>query len=173
MLVDLLRDKETLAVERLFRLLGLLHPREDFQRIHRGLRDHDNRTRESSRELLQNLLRPPLGEAVLGIVDRASEAERLRRGGPYLPPAAPAPEAAATAISEYAAVVAALLTRRSPPLCALAAYHAGELRLTELRPALEAAHEREDGYARAAVGRALSQLADPASEPRRAAGGEP
>ena len=81
LLVQLLRDKEAQAIERLLRLLALQYRGEDFRDIHRGLRSRDPRARSSSRELLENLLRPPLREPILAVVGEASDAERLAGAG--------------------------------------------------------------------------------------------
>ena len=69
MLVALLKDKADNAEERLFRLLDLLYRGENFRRIYRGLRSPDRRVQASSRELLENVLRPPLKAPVLALVD--------------------------------------------------------------------------------------------------------
>jgi hypothetical protein len=62
-------------------VLGLLHPGERFARIQRGLDSPNAKTRASSRELLENVLRAPLRERVLAVVDDASDEERLRAIG--------------------------------------------------------------------------------------------
>ncbi len=128
LLLQLLRDKEEQAVERLFRLLALLHRSEDFKGIFRGLQSADPRTRASSRELLENVLRPPLRDPVLAIVHEGDSDERLARGRElFAPPAL-----------GYTDLLALLLERGGESLRCVAAFHVGELGLTELRPALEA-----------------------------------
>lgn len=68
LLVDLVRDKLTHATQRLFLLLELLHG-EDFDDIARGLRSKNPRTRASSLELIENVVRPPpLRDRVLDLV---------------------------------------------------------------------------------------------------------
>ena len=89
LLVQLLKDKEAQAIERLLRLLALQHRGEDFRDIYRGLRSRDARQRASSRELLENLLRPPLRNPILAIVERGLRPGAARRRGRALP-AAPA-----------------------------------------------------------------------------------
>lgn len=75
---DLLRtaleDKEKNAKDRLFRLLGLLHPTEDFFQIHRQLGGTKDQ-RATSLELIDGILRNPLRSAVRGLVDEISEEE--------------------------------------------------------------------------------------------------
>ncbi len=93
LLVDLVRDKETHATQRLFLVLELLHG-NDFEDIARGLRSRDPKRRASSLELVENLVRPPLRQRVLALMgdDAAASAappmayeeailEILARGG--------------------------------------------------------------------------------------------
>ena len=128
LLVSLLRDKQTQATERLFRLLALEHRREDFKGIYRGLHSAVARTRASSRELLEHLLEPPLRTAVLALVEEAlPDDERLgRAGGLY-----------ARGPLDYEAVLALVLEDGGESLRCIAAHHVGELRLVALRPLLE------------------------------------
>jgi AAA family ATP:ADP antiporter len=68
-LLQLLGDKQTRAAEFVLRLLGLMKPGEDFERIYRGLRGsrHD---RASSLELLDGLLTPSSKDLVFSLLDR-------------------------------------------------------------------------------------------------------
>jgi ATP:ADP antiporter, AAA family len=127
LLVQLLRDKEEQAIERLLRLLALLHRGEDLKRIHRGLRASDPRARASSLELLENLLPVPLREPVLALVDGSPDETRLARARSQY---APAPLG-------YDDVVALILEQGGESLRCVAVYHVGELRLVALRPRLE------------------------------------
>lgn len=77
LLSDLLRDKETHATQRLFLLLQLIH-REDFDDIWRGLRSKNAKTRASSVELIENILRPPLRQRVLALVAEAPAPSKLQ-----------------------------------------------------------------------------------------------
>ena len=123
MLAALLRDKADHAEERLFRLLGLVHRREDFRRMYRGLRSANARVRASSRELLENVLRPPLKAAVLALVDRRPRPERRQAtAGFYDPPPL-----------DYESLVATIVEQPGETLRSLAVFHAGELRLVGLR----------------------------------------
>jgi AAA family ATP:ADP antiporter len=64
----LLNGHSTVAKERLFRLLGLMQPGEDFDRIYRGL--HGDRTAwASSRELVEHSVEPALRTLVLSVCD--------------------------------------------------------------------------------------------------------
>jgi hypothetical protein len=127
LLVQLLRDKEEQAIERLFRLLALRHRGEDFKGIYRGLRSSQPRARASSRELLENVLEPALRGPVLAVVDDGGDAERLARAG-----AAYVPDPL-----EYEDVLSLILRTGGESLRCVAAHHVGELRLAALRPRLE------------------------------------
>jgi len=128
LLVQLLRDKEEQAIERLFRLLALRHRDEDFKGIYRGLHSSDPRARASSRELLENVLEPGLRSPVLAVVDEAGDDARLARAGE-----AYAPEALG-----YEDVLSLILDGGGESLRCVAAHHVGELGLVALRPRLEA-----------------------------------
>jgi AAA family ATP:ADP antiporter len=119
LLVLLLRDKERQAIERLFRLLGLRFRDEDLRSIHRGLMNANPKVRAGSRELLENLLAPPLRNSVLGLVDDVADAHRLTILRPDL----------ARAPIEYEALLKLLGEGRRQTLRSLARYHARELGL--------------------------------------------
>jgi len=123
MISALVRDKAEHAEERLFRLLGLIHRREDFRRIYRGLRSANARVRASSRELLENVLRPPLKAPVLAIVDRVAPAERAQALAPYYDPPA----------LDYQGLIETLIEQPGETVRSLAVFHAGELNLPGLR----------------------------------------
>jgi len=119
LIVMLLRDKERHAVERIFRLLGLAIRHEDLRSIHRGLANANPKTRDGSRELLQNLLAPPLRESVLGLVDDVADDRRL---------AALRPDLARSSI-DYETLLTVLGERGRQTLRSIAGYHARELGL--------------------------------------------
>jgi hypothetical protein len=133
LLVQLLRDKEGHAIERLFRLLSLQHRGEDFKGMYRGLRAADPRARASSRELLENLLEPPLRDAVLAIVDESPDESRLARAGEFYTPVR----------LGYEGVLELMLESGGESLRCVVAHHVGEMGLVALRPRLE--RMRRDG----------------------------
>lgn len=115
----LLRDKQTHAIERLFRLLSLRFPKENFKPIHRGLGSTDPKIRASSRELTENVLQPPLRDAVLGLIDEGAPVpEPVRSTAVTLPPP-----------MTYEALLGELLAQPGETLRSLAASHVGELGL--------------------------------------------
>jgi HEAT repeat protein len=119
LIVLLLRDKERHAVERIFRLLGLAFRREDLRSIYRGLTNANPKVRAGSRELLENVLAPPLRESVIGLVDDDVDERRLATVRPAL----------ARAPIEYNALVTMLGDGRRQTLRSLARYHAREIGL--------------------------------------------
>jgi hypothetical protein len=86
LLVTLLRDKETHAVARLCRVLGLVHPGENFERIYRGLLTRNPKTRASSLELIENLVALPLRTAIIALVEDLPDRERLERAEAWFRP---------------------------------------------------------------------------------------
>jgi hypothetical protein len=131
LLATLLRDKEAHAVERVFRLLGLLHRGEDFQRIWRGLRNEDVRVRATSRELLENIVKAPVREAVLALA--VESGDPLVAAGPFYRPES----------LDYEALLAHLLEQPGETVRCLAAYHVGELRLAGFRERIERLRAQE------------------------------
>ena len=72
-LVQLLAEKQSRAVDAILRLLGLVIPDEDFERISRGVRG--GRTeRASSIELLENVVHGPARASLLALLDDAGAA---------------------------------------------------------------------------------------------------
>jgi HEAT repeat protein len=151
LLVALLRDKEVHTLERVFRLLGLQHREEDFESIYRGLHNRNAKVRAGSREFLENLLEPPLREAVLALSDDAAGADPLAGAGPYYQPPA----------LRYVDVLAAILDTAGESLRCIAAHHVGELGLQEMRTRLEALARSGAGFFVArVVTRALELLSE-------------
>jgi ATP:ADP antiporter, AAA family len=149
LLAKLLRDKRVHAIERLFRLLGLKHPREDFGGIYHGVRNRSPKVRATSRELIENLVEPPLREPALNLTDEALERRPLA-GAPFYTP---------TGILGYEELLSLLLGTPGETVRCIAAYHVGELGLLSLRPRIEAVRSRETGlFAARVYERALRQL---------------
>jgi hypothetical protein len=109
LLVDLVRDKETHALQRVFLLLELLEG-DAFDDIWRGLRGHDPTAHASSLELLENLLKAPLRDRILGLVGEVAEGEE----GAVAPPS-------------YADAIREILAEGSSTMRTLAEYRALEL----------------------------------------------
>jgi AAA family ATP:ADP antiporter len=76
LLMQLLADKQARVNEFVSRLLGLIDPAENFERIYRGL--HGSRLdRASGHELLENVVRGPARELVLALLDDSADLSRL------------------------------------------------------------------------------------------------
>jgi ATP:ADP antiporter, AAA family len=149
LLAKLLRDKRIHAVERLFRLLGLQHPREDFGGIYHGTRNRSPKARATSRELIENLVKPPLRTAVLDLTDEALENRALES----------IPFYEASSSLDYEGLLSLLLGTPGETVRCLAAYHVGELGLVSLRARIEAIRSRETGlFAARILERTLRQL---------------
>ncbi|NNL66615.1 MAG: hypothetical protein HKP30_10255, partial [Myxococcales bacterium] len=116
LLVDLLEDKVELALGRLFMMLGLLHPREDFRVILAGLESEDETERASAIELIETLLEVDVGSAIIGLAAPESAEKRLQLVDPEL-----------EVSDEYGAMVQSLLTDDSHSVRAVALYHVGEV----------------------------------------------
>ncbi|HYQ18775.1 MAG TPA: HEAT repeat domain-containing protein, partial [Polyangiaceae bacterium] len=116
LLHDMLRDKELNARGRLFRLLALLHPTEDFGQIYRSL-TASKEQRATSLELIESILSEPLRSAVLGLVDDGAEELRLTRGLRYH----------RQRPLEYRALLEYLSEEGSDAVADVARFHAAEL----------------------------------------------
>jgi hypothetical protein len=118
LLRDLLRDKEANARGRLFRLLSLLHPADDFGQIYRGLGTSRD-LRATSMELIESILKEPIRSATLGLVDDGDDQLRLARAGVYHRPVK----------LDYEALLAYLVAEEGDAVREVTQYHAAELGL--------------------------------------------
>lgn len=141
LLLRLLEDKQRQAIERAFRLLQIVHPRESIHSVSVALRSQDRRTRAQALEYIDALTVASGGtrnrEVMRLVGDDLPATERLRRAEPYL--ADPPPENAQDALTR-------LLMEPDGALASLAAYHALERGDAELREKVaEASQERSLG----------------------------
>lgn len=128
LLHDLLRDKEQNALGRLFRLLALLHPSEDFGQIYRSL-SLSKQQRSTSVELIESILREPVRSAVLGLVDDCADELRLARAGRYHH----------CRPLDYPILLEQLSSGESDAVRQVARFHAAELGLTFIQKTGQAA----------------------------------
>jgi AAA family ATP:ADP antiporter len=128
LLHDLLRDKEANARGRLFRLLALIYPSEDFGQIYRSLNVSSNH-RATGVELIESILREPVRSAVLGLIDDCADELRLARAGKYHHPR----------VLDYASLLDQLSHGESDAVRQVARHHAAELGLTFNQRAVQAA----------------------------------
>ena len=151
LLVDLLRHRQGIATERLFRLVGLLYPSENARTLYRGVHDPSPKIRDSSRELLEHLLEDPLQGAVLALVDDISDRARLTRARPYYE----------SLRREYVETLRDLLERGDAGTVDLVAAHAAAIGADGLVPQLEQLRTSPNAMVVTVVERALAQLAMP------------
>lgn len=152
-IVALLEHKRDQAVERMFRILDLLHPGEDLRSIYRGTRSSKKKIRSSSMELLEDLVDPPLRGPLLLVVDDVDDAEKLSRTNAFDVPRS----------ADYERVLRDLLESGGVGMRCLVVYHIGELGMTSLRDALETLPSDTGGLVARAVERAL-QILSPEQE---------
>jgi AAA family ATP:ADP antiporter len=119
LLLDLLRDKERLAIRRIFMLLSLRHPNEDFDEIASGIESAHQRVQASGVELLENILSPERARALIALITPATDRVRLERSGSSL----------AGQRVELELLLANMVRDRSPSLRAFAGFYSTELNL--------------------------------------------
>jgi AAA family ATP:ADP antiporter len=88
LLLDLLADKQSQALERAFRLLKIAHRREDIHRVHSASKSTDRRARSNAGEFLDTLLagskQRELRELFRLVVDDLEPIVRVRRAAPWV-----------------------------------------------------------------------------------------
>jgi HEAT repeat protein len=125
-----LHDKETNAIDRVFRLLDLSYRNESFDEIRAGLDSGSAEARASSLELIENIIAPPLRAAIIGLVDDVDDVddrERLSHSRPYHSVQPLDLEGVLRQIVKESSSIA---------IRAIAIFHIGELGLAALRPEL-------------------------------------
>jgi len=152
LILRMLDDKVDHCVERLLRLLGLANPGEDFSRIRRGLASETGLARASAIELIENVLSPPLRQAVVGLVDDQPDRDRLAGARAYHVPMA----------LDYEGLLRHMLLSGSESVRAMTSFHIAEIGATELIPDLREVATRGDQNGDVAL--ALSALEHRAPE---------
>lgn len=144
LLVDLVRDKEQHATQRLFMLLELLYA-EDFEDIERGLRSKKPKTRASSLELVENIVPPPLRARVLDLVGDESKVEA----------------------ASYETVLREMLSRGGSTMRTLAEYRAIELGIDPSTIAGRSSTQQKslDSLGKRLVDKAINLLPEPTPGP--------
>ncbi|RKZ18387.1 hypothetical protein DRQ53_00595 [bacterium] len=152
-LVDALLHKERRATERLFRILSLIFPQEDFRRIHAGFNSEDERTRASSFELLEAIVPPPLNAALKAYMDDLPDSARVRAGAAYYSPRR----------WSYEEILSAFLREGSVGLRCIALYQIASLRLESFREQIQERREHAQDLEAPIIERTL-RILDGASE---------
>jgi ATP:ADP antiporter, AAA family len=147
LLLEILEGKETLAIERAFRVLQLLFPKERLERVYLGWRSHRPELRSAAEELLFELLDAPWREAVLPLLD--SEA---------LGPSELRPPWSVLDLEQPELFMSALLGHSSELIRILAASLAAEFGWVETVPGLRTASESMQPGGRELVSNAIAKL---------------
>jgi hypothetical protein len=142
LLRELCVEKHQNALERIFRLLQLKHPREDLQRMYRGLESGNPRDRASVRELLEHVLRPPVRETLIAMIDDVPRRAVSAQGGDRLEQ-----------------VIDEIIREGGASLGCLACAAAGELGLVRFAPTIESMAARSTGILAKTFHRALEIMA--------------
>ena len=117
LLGELLVEKRDAAVERVFRAIGVLHPRADLRSVHDALVSGDEERSTAAREILEDLLPASIWVPLLEVLDpMSSSSARVPR--------------------TYPEVLAAILDDPSDSLRCVAAHHIAQRRLVALRSEL-------------------------------------
>jgi hypothetical protein len=78
-----LRDLERSSTERLFRLLHIIEPSEEFRMIYDGLKSSDPKVRAGSRELLSLVVPEGMSDGIIALVDDAPAILRLQAASEF------------------------------------------------------------------------------------------
>jgi ATP:ADP antiporter, AAA family len=137
-------------VERIFRLLSLLYPRNDLHSAYVGLGSSDPLVHDNSLEFLDNILRPQLRRVLAPLLDsRVSVSERIRLANRLV----------GAKVETREQAVAALLSSEEPWLKSCGAYAVGLLGLRQLEPELDRCLEHADPQLRESARQAKLHLA--------------
>jgi hypothetical protein len=147
-------EKLNNAIDRAVRLASLLRPHEDFRLIHLGLRSKDRRLRAESVELLEAVLDPGISAGLTALVDEGPDEERLARA---IDATGYRPEH-----TDYSGRLRTMLMDGSEAVRCVAAYHVGELGLSELHEPLANARPAASAYLSDIIDRTLAALVLPA-----------
>ncbi len=146
LMIAFLDEKREDAIQRVFRLLHILWPSQEFRLIHEALRSDDKKAKASGRELIAHVVPSPIKEGLLAMLDDLSPRHKLKEALPFYDP--PTRELfervmerlrnqeSAENVRElgfvYADILRAMLADPSVALRSIAAYHVAELGLEEL-----------------------------------------
>jgi ATP:ADP antiporter, AAA family len=130
-----LQEQQEEAIERLFRLLGLIYPHNDIHQAYFGLRSQRMQVRANTVEFMDNLLPPALRKFILPIIDsKVTLSQRVRKGRTFWKWKPISREEALTQ----------LLNTSDRWLCACAIYATGQLRLPRLLNSIQSLAQSPD-----------------------------
>jgi AAA family ATP:ADP antiporter len=148
-LAPALRESMTQEVERIFRLIKLLHPAYDLHSAFVGLQSENRAVHDNALEFLDNVLAPHLRALIVPLLD--SEVTITQR-------LALADRVLGTRVESREAAVTMLASSPDPWLQSCAAYAIGVLRLTSLSGELDRFARSEDPLLRETARQAQTRL---------------
>ncbi|MFK7999721.1 MAG: hypothetical protein AB8H86_08995 [Polyangiales bacterium] len=119
LLLASLKEKRVNALERVFRLLHMLKPGEDYELYWRGLNNESSRGRAASRELLEHALPLEFRDTILALIDDVDPVDRILRAAATL--------GVVRRTISHEHVIEELRRDQSGMLKAIAEYHNAEL----------------------------------------------
>lgn len=143
LLFVVLREKEEHAIDRAVRLVGLLHAANVIHNIRQALASGDPRLRADGVELLVHPAPAEIAQALTVLLGSGQDAARLERATAAL--------GEPVARASYQQYLRAMLEDDSEAVRCVAAYHVGELGLSELGRSVAAAAEGSAGRASGVV----------------------
>ena len=136
-------------VERIFRLMKLLHPSVDLENAYRGIQSRDPVAHANALEFLENTLSPSLRSLLLPIIDsEVSVAERIHYADKFLN----------TKLKNIEDAVAALVHSEDPWLKSCAAYSIRKLGLRRFEPFLDRWSQESDTFLQRRIAEAEALL---------------
>jgi AAA family ATP:ADP antiporter len=159
LLIAFLSEKEARALQRVFRLLHIIEPTQEFRIIYDGLKSENKKAKASSRELLSLVVPQPLRDGILNMVDDVTPRQRLKSATAFFDPpgrtelndimaALRKDEDDADALQSlgvaYADMLRDMLADPSQALRAIVRHHIKELGFDELRAEVANAAKKSD-----------------------------
>ncbi len=145
-----LRESMNQEMERIFRLLGLLHPRYDLHSAYSGVQSNNPVVHDNALEFLDNVLQPQLRNVLVPLLDSSvSIFERVRLANRMV----------GAKVEGREEAVAALVMSSDPWLKSCGAYAVGTLGLRRLEPELDRCLEHSDPLLRETARQAKLRLA--------------
>lgn len=145
-----LRESMRQEIERIFRLLSLLHPGVDLHSAYYGVQSENPIVHDNALEFLDNVLQPHLRKVLVPLVDSTvTVAERVRLAGLVV----------GTDMGSREQAVAALVRSDDPWLKSCGAYAVGTLGLRSLEPEIDRCLEHPDPLLRETARQAKLRLA--------------
>ena len=145
-----LRESMRQEIERIFRLLSLLHPGVDLHSAYYGVQSENPIVHDNALEFLDNVLQPHLRKVLVPLVDSTvTVAERVRLAG----------QVVGTDMGSREQAVAVLVRSDDPWLKSCGAYAVGTLGLRSLEPEIDRCLEHPDPLLRETARQAKLRLA--------------